>query len=671
MASYPISFFFSHFPTNFGEYEMWKNFRRWGKVQEVFIPRRTNKYGHRFGFVRFIGISDSDKLEYQLDNIWIGNMKLHVSKPKYRRSYKGGRVEIDRGQQKRRDENGSKKVEPRVRKVWRRKGEISYAQAVKNGIHTRISSEKWMGQIMQVKVEDKEWMKRSCVGYLNETADIEDIKNSFFMNGANFIRLRYLGDNAMLLTPEGDTSVEDLIKENKEWLEEIFDEITPWDNSVRVAQRRVWVRVWGLPFHLWEWSVFVNVVINIGNLLAVDKTTENFDELQYARVLVSIPFVAEARTSKRMMINETIYQIHIEEDLTCCDKSNERKENEVSWSESFVGDEECESNYDNASESEKLMPTNQNMKSEFNHIGISSEIMSEDRYDSPVLRDVLKSCFSDTVVPDSLSHGNGYIRRSQSNMLQVSPSAAQECGLSESRAQFGEQVDGKNLQNGLDAWPRCTLQNDALHVIPNVHGSSTTQGDSRQMRNGPQGANSVQMLEEGGEGDNPLPLYETINPSGGRHEREDEALMIGGAATRTQTGEAKEDNVLKGKDAKEFQGSMDVISTPNSGFMRNHMSLIKQTNINPNSMLQRSNILIGESSKIQKQSSQASRIGVRRKSKRLVNKHASNRISDSGIRNCNRMFWLKNSPMDAVNLWDLAKKMGFSYSGDEEDVINS
>ncbi|XP_068490606.1 uncharacterized protein [Phaseolus vulgaris] len=298
MASYPVSFFFSHFPTNFGEYEMWKIFRRWGKVQEVFIPRRTNKYGHRFGFVRFIGISDSDKLEYQLDNIWIGNMKLHVNKPKYRRSYKGGRVEIDRGQQKRRDENGSKKVEPRVRKVWRRKGEISYAQAVKNGIHTRISSEKWMGQIMQVKVEDKEWMKRSCVGYLNETTDIEDIKNSFFMNGANFIRLRYLGDNAMLLTPEGDTSVEDLIKENKEWLEEIFDEITPWDNSVRVAQRRVWVRVWGLPFHLWEWSVFVNVVINIGNLLAVDKTTENFDELQYARVLVSIPFVVEARTSK-------------------------------------------------------------------------------------------------------------------------------------------------------------------------------------------------------------------------------------------------------------------------------------------------------------------------------------------------------------------------------------
>jgi len=48
-------------------------------------------------------------------------------------------------------------------------------------VHTqKNSSEKWTGQIIQAKVEDKEWMKRSYVGYLNETTNIEDIKNSFF-----------------------------------------------------------------------------------------------------------------------------------------------------------------------------------------------------------------------------------------------------------------------------------------------------------------------------------------------------------------------------------------------------------------------------------------------------------------------------------------------------------
>ena len=73
-----------------------------------------------------------------------------------------------------------------------------------------------------MKIEDKEWMKRSYVGYLNETTNFEDIKNCFFLNGANFIRLRYLGDNVMLLTPEGETSVEDMIKENKKMARGVF-----------------------------------------------------------------------------------------------------------------------------------------------------------------------------------------------------------------------------------------------------------------------------------------------------------------------------------------------------------------------------------------------------------------------------------------------------------------
>jgi len=60
---------------------------------------------------------------------------------------------------------------------------------------------------------------------------------------------------------------------------------------------------------------------------------------------------------------------------------------------------------------------------------------------------------------------------------------------------------------------------------------------------------------------------------------------------------------------------------------------------------------------------------VKRTSKRLANKKPFIYVSNSGIRNCNRMFWLKNSPMDAVKLWDLAKKLGFTYSGDEDDVI--
>ncbi|KAK7373250.1 hypothetical protein VNO80_06650 [Phaseolus coccineus] len=176
------------------------------------------------------------------------------------------------------------------------------------------------------------------------------------------------------------------------------------------------VRVWGIPFHLWEWLVFVNTVINIENLLAVDKITENYDELQYAHLLVSIPFVAEARSSKCMMINRTIYQIRIEEDLICCENLKQTNKDEVSWFESFVGEDKDVSDYDNAKEIEKLMSTSSKAVSEMN-LEISLETTLEGRYDSPLMREPLKSCSSDTVVPDSASQDNDY--KTPTDMIHV------------------------------------------------------------------------------------------------------------------------------------------------------------------------------------------------------------------------------------------------------------
>ena len=65
------SFYFSHFPDYVREKDLWKIFQEWGKVWEVFIPTKRNKQGHRYGFVRFKGVEDGDRLERILDTIYI------------------------------------------------------------------------------------------------------------------------------------------------------------------------------------------------------------------------------------------------------------------------------------------------------------------------------------------------------------------------------------------------------------------------------------------------------------------------------------------------------------------------------------------------------------------------------------------------------------------------
>jgi hypothetical protein len=65
--------------------DMWFVFQNWGKVKEVFIPNKRNKFGKKFGFVKFDKIANPKALEEKLDNIFIGEMKLHVNLPRFNR----------------------------------------------------------------------------------------------------------------------------------------------------------------------------------------------------------------------------------------------------------------------------------------------------------------------------------------------------------------------------------------------------------------------------------------------------------------------------------------------------------------------------------------------------------------------------------------------------------
>ncbi|KAK7386319.1 hypothetical protein VNO78_26474 [Psophocarpus tetragonolobus] len=65
------SFFFTHFPENYKAREMWEIFRRYGEVQEVYIPTKMDRNGRRFGFVRFTDVEDEYLLGVKLDSIFI------------------------------------------------------------------------------------------------------------------------------------------------------------------------------------------------------------------------------------------------------------------------------------------------------------------------------------------------------------------------------------------------------------------------------------------------------------------------------------------------------------------------------------------------------------------------------------------------------------------------
>jgi len=65
--------------------DMVRIFQKLGRVKEIFISCRLNKWRRRFGFVRFFDVRNDGRLERQLDQLYVGNSKLYVNILKYRR----------------------------------------------------------------------------------------------------------------------------------------------------------------------------------------------------------------------------------------------------------------------------------------------------------------------------------------------------------------------------------------------------------------------------------------------------------------------------------------------------------------------------------------------------------------------------------------------------------
>jgi len=259
------TFFFSNFPEGHGEYDMFRIFQKWSRVKEVFIFRRLNRWGRRFGFVRFFPVSNEARLEKQLDQIYIGSLKLHVNLPKYRRaeaerkfvkpayahedyrrasSPRGNKVLYDKAV---RCENPSRSY----RRGNSLKPKVSYAEVVRNS-----PQDLWKGPSIEMTPNTPSWFVSSAVGRMAPEVSFESLKEEFVKGGMSRIKLRFMGDNLVLLTPMYGERLEETIQLNNEWFGSLFISVEPWSETYVAGHKVVWVRCYGLPIPLWNKDCF-------------------------------------------------------------------------------------------------------------------------------------------------------------------------------------------------------------------------------------------------------------------------------------------------------------------------------------------------------------------------------------------------------------------------------
>ena len=671
------TFFFSHFPYSYGEYDMWKVFQRWGRVTEVFISRRLDKWGHRYGFVRFLEVKNEQNLQRELDSIRIGSTKLHVNKPRY-----------EREDWKKTDKQTNNLVgnrAPRTRKVWREvRHQQSYAQAVKASSNT--SQLKWKGISFDTEEADTKWLEGSYIGRVSNYSNVHMVMEEAIQHGRGRLNAKYLGENALLIQGIEGAELGNLMGENKEWWEDNFESIVPWNPSQIVQNKLVWVRCMGLPFNLWSQQCFSKIVAPFGALVSVDEKTLTWERLEFARLKVKAPFGSKIWVQKGMKINGQIYSVVLEEETThetlsfccCANDNNFSSDNNISRNglDDFSSvSERCEN--DIFSDWEK-------------------EVMEEDRtIQSPVARG--NRSFRAT---SEMSSGIGNV------------SILDRCGTKAENRTSAPMMDA--------AQPVAELVNKNSLKGTNPSDRKFISSNHATFNNGPK-SKEAQSVEEGctvsivketmlGPNMNvspanvctatlPMVLINSQNKlSQNECHPEHEGLEIENQSTRladhnqeqgghytSEIGQHSiEPNVTPLKRSS-FSNAIVMSSagpSPSGDQVRcgNHMTkqmtLINESIMDPRDFQERRQFWIGESSKkqptIKKRSVKENGRATKRKLIRSVVQSICNSLPDENILNCNRLFWSTKSPLgdsESVKIWSLAKELGVTFSGEEEQIL--
>jgi len=219
------SIFFTNFPDDCLGTDLWKVFLRFSKVREVFIPQKLDRWGNRFGFIKFLEVADEVALGFRLEEVWIGDCRLKINKARFGREYNVTLPVRNRKEVVKVKADGG----PRV---------LTYKDEIMN---VRVQQPVVPSRMLKL-VLSEECLKRleKCfVAVLAFKREAKEVSNSLAMGGFKQINVISMGDNQVILKSQNSSAIVEAESKQEEWWRGLFKEVKCWSPNVVVKNRKV------------------------------------------------------------------------------------------------------------------------------------------------------------------------------------------------------------------------------------------------------------------------------------------------------------------------------------------------------------------------------------------------------------------------------------------------
>ncbi|KAJ4838608.1 hypothetical protein Tsubulata_043639 [Turnera subulata] len=221
--------------------DVYRIMSKYGEVVDVYIPNRQSRSRKRFGFVRFRGIGDVQRLLNDVNRVQVGDGVV--------------RANIAR----RRNQGPDMRSRMVLRQDTRPSGGYgsTYAHAVG-----------WKSDARAPQVQPKEaeakpntsfipstdvnaWLARSAVGVVKNPKKMESVCMVWKLHDMDEVEVMELGGDSVLVCFSSPETMLSFTQQPPDWVRFWFRTLSPWKQGDKASNRRCWVTIRGVPLNAW------------------------------------------------------------------------------------------------------------------------------------------------------------------------------------------------------------------------------------------------------------------------------------------------------------------------------------------------------------------------------------------------------------------------------------
>lgn len=333
------SFLFFGFPEEWGVPQLWRLFKNYGWIADVYLARRRLRNKERFGFVRYRGVSDEKDMEKRINGIKIYNKVLRVFVAHNRGSGYIGRGDEHRNTSAVRHNRGNECHAGREGRDHR-----SFAEVVANGKvvmgdklertrgkeHARVTNTEMAN--MEEKEEDKkkevkqklridieegkiEYLKACLIGQVKEIGFLDNVEARLSAGGIEVEEVKMMGDMELLIKVCNESMVKKVTSNKGLNIHQWLHNVRSWRTGTESKRRVVWVNISGVPIDGWRIENFIKIAGHWGRV--IDTMNCNIEDtciLISGKVLIQTEQKEIIKSVIEVVLNDRVCEVSVEED---------------------------------------------------------------------------------------------------------------------------------------------------------------------------------------------------------------------------------------------------------------------------------------------------------------------------------------------------------------------